>query len=180
MKKPVTKHVVNLGVTALARETGQSPASVSKKMKDGQTPDQIRAAAARKQGRAPSNRKGPGTPPTKSEYDLVMKRDERLNAMDEMKFRRAKALAERQEIDNALKRGELIPAAYVRQWGVKFITASKDELLRGPSELQDLMATETDPQKCNAIMRAWVERVVAKVQQLQHLWKAEFEAEEVA
>jgi hypothetical protein len=184
---PPPQHIVNMGVSALAREVGMTPAAISQKMKAGKTPDQIRQEAAQRQGRAPKvtskakgNSRGPGRPPLASEYDLVIKGRQRLDAIDEMKLRRAKALAERQELENAFRRGELIPASYVRQWGVRFITAAKDELLRGPSELQDLMATEADPQKCNAIMRAWVERVVAKVQELQRLWKTEFEAEEVA
>jgi hypothetical protein len=177
---PMEKHVTNVGVSALARETGQSPASVSKKLKDGQTPDQIRQAAAQKQGRAPlSKRKGPGRPPLASEYDLVIKNREKLNAMEDAKFRRAKALAERQELENMYRRGELMPVAYVRQWATRYLTDGRDTLLAGPSELADTLAAENDPLKVAAILRVWLERVMAKFQQLEKLWGAA-EDEQVA
>jgi hypothetical protein len=174
-KPPVTQHIVNVGVSALAREIGQSPATVSKKLKNGQTPEQIRQAAAQKAGRAPTNRKGMGTPPTATEYDLVVQGRERLSAMDEMKFRRAKALAERQEIENMLKRGELLPVAYVRKWATRYLTDGRDMMLAGPSELQDVLAAETDPMKVNAILRLWLERVMGKFEQLRTLWGADSE-----
>lgn len=169
-KPPETKHVVNLGVSALARETGQSPAAVSKKMKAGQTPDQIRAAAARRQGRAPNKSRGPGRPPIASEYDMVIKGRARLDDIDDAKLRRAKALADHQELENALRRGELVPVAHIRIWGSRFLTDARDTLLTGPSELQDILAAEDDPLKCAAIMRAWLERVMGKFHQLEKLW----------
>jgi hypothetical protein len=168
MKKEPARKVVNVGVNALAREVGLSSTTISKKLKAGQTPDQIRQECAQRQGR-----RGPlpNKPPMdKSEYDLVVKGRERLNAMDEMKFRRAKALAERGELENALRRGELIPVAYVRQWGSRFLTDARDTLLTGPSELQDILAAEADPLKTAAIMRAWLERVMGKFHQLERLW----------
>ena len=174
MKKqpPITKHVVNVGVAALAREIGQSAATVSKKLKNGQTPDQIRRAAAQKQGRAPTNRKGMGTPPTESEYDLVVAGRYRLDALDDAKLRRAKALAERGELENMMKRGELLPVAYVRQWATRYLTDGRDMLLTGPSELQDVLAAESDPLKVAAILRLWLERVMGKFEQLRTLWGA--------
>jgi hypothetical protein len=168
------QRVVNVGVNALAREVGLTPTTISKKLKQGQTPEQIRRDAARKQGRAPTtNRKGAGRPPeTESEYDLLMQGRARLDALDEMKFRRAKALAERQEIDNMLKRGELLPVSYVRQWATRYLTDGRDMLLVGPSELADTLAAETDPLKVAAILRAWLERVMGKFHQLEKLWGA--------
>ncbi len=177
-KKPpvVKKHIVNVGVSALARECGVTPAAISQKMKKGQTPEQIRADFARRQGRAPS---GPGRPPTSSEYELVLQGRERLDRLDEMKFRRAKALAERQEIENALRRGELMPVAYVRRWGAQFLTDGRDTLLAGPSELADTLAAETDPLKVAEILRAWLERAMGKFHQIERLWGAT-EEEQVA
>jgi DNA-binding HxlR family transcriptional regulator len=185
MKTP--KKVVNVGVNALAREVGLTPATVSKKLKQGQTAAQIRREAAQRQGRAPEGRAPEGklrasgrTPvgrPPQSEYDLVVKGRERMNALDEMKFRRAKALAERSELDNMLRRGELIPVAYVRQWASRYLTDGRDMLLTGPSELADTLAAESDPLKCAAILRAWLERVMGKFHQLEKLWGAGDEAQ---
>ena len=184
MKEPlVTKQIVNIGVCALARETRLSAAAVSQKMKAGQTPDQIRRDAARRQGRAPSdtrgpgklpsNSRGPGRPPLASEYDLVIQGRAHTNALDDVKLRRARALAERSELDNMLRRGELVPVAYIRTWGTRFLVDACDTLMTGPSELQDTLAAEADPLKCAAIMRAWVERVMAKFHQLDRLWGAD-------
>ena len=172
MKKiPAGKRVVNTGVNALAREVGLSPNTISKKMKAGQTPEQIRRDAARRQGRPPSSGQRKGKPATgPSEYELVIQGRERLNALDEMKFRRAKALAERQEIENALRRGELMPVAYVRRWGAQFLTDGRDTLLAGPSELADTLAAETDPLKVAEILRGWLERVMGKLHQAERLW----------
>jgi len=178
MKKPVTKHIVNMGVSALAREVGLSAAAVSKKMKAGQTPDQIRQDAARRQGRGPSH--GPGRPPLPSEYDLIIKGREHTNALDDAKLRRARALAERQELENMLRRGELLPVAYARQWATRFLTDGRDTLLAGPSELADTLAAETDPLKVAAILRAWLERAMAKFHQLERLWNGAADDERVA
>ena len=180
-KPPPARKVVNVGVNALAREIGVTPTTISKKLKAGQTPEQIRRDAAQKQGRPPAER-GPGRRPKgqprparpmgESDYDLVIKGRERLNAMDEMKYRRAKALAERGEIENMLRRGELLPVAYVRQWASRYLTDGRDTLLAGPSELQDILAAETDPLKVAAILRAWLERAMAKFHQLERRWGA--------
>jgi hypothetical protein len=209
-KKPVQvpKHVINVGVAALARETGLAEATVSKKMKNGQTPDQIRAAAAHRQAtlasggkvRGPVGKKmensqgkptksatptktytpGRGRPPLPSEYDMVVASRSRYEALEDAKLRRAKALAERQEIENMLRRGELMPVSYARKWGIRFLIDGRDELLKGPSELADGLAAESDPLKVAAILRGWVERAIAKFEQLEMLWKGDLENEQVA
>lgn len=179
-KRPITKHVMNVGVAALAREVGLSEAAVSRKMKAGQTPDQIRRSAAQRKGIKPPNTKGPGRAAKPSEYDLVIQSHERGDALEEAKLRRAKALAEHQEIDNMLRRGELMPVAYVRLWASRFLTDGRDELLKGPSEMQDALAAETDPLKCNAIVRAWVERIMNKFEQTDQLWKGDLDNTRVA
>lgn len=174
MKKPqLPKNVTNVGVMALARETGLSGAAVSAKMKAGQSPEQIRADAARRQGRAPTTQKpgkAPGRPPLASEYDLVVAGRQRLDELDSAKLRRAQALAERSELENALKRGELIPVAYVRTWASRILTEGRDLLLTGPSELADGLAAETDPLQTAEIVRRWLERVMGKFHGLERLW----------
>ena len=175
------KRMVNVGVAALAREVGLSQTTISKKLNAGMTPDQIRQEHIQKQPfRGTKAAKKPRKIPTPNEYDLIVKGRERINQLDDMKYRRAKALAERSELDNALRRGELIPVTYVRRWGSRFLTDARDTLMTGPSELQDALAAEADPVKCAALMRAWLERVMAKFQQVEGLWGNAAEGEQVA
>jgi len=185
-KRTVTKRTHQVGVVALARETGMPQSTVSLKMRQGYTPDQIRQMARMREGLAPkgasiSSPKPPeeqAPAPGTSEYDLVVRGQERMEAIDQAKLRRAEALAERQELENALKRGELIPVAYARKWGSRFIIDGRDELLKMPSELQDIMATESDPARCAAIMQSYLERVLAKWQRLEELWSGGVAVEE--
>ncbi|HEY2525796.1 MAG TPA: hypothetical protein VGI29_12105 [Candidatus Binataceae bacterium] len=164
------QRVMNVGVTALARETGFTPAAVSKKLKAGHTPEMIRAAGARRQGRAYSP--GPGREPkTKGEYELIQEAHARGDAMEDAKLRRAKALAERQEIENMFRRGELLPISYVRTWASRFLVDGRDELLKASSELADGLAAESDPVKVSAALRGWAERVIGKFEQLRSLWE---------
>jgi hypothetical protein len=181
MKKPPVKQVMNVGVMALARETGYSPAVVSRKMRDGQTPDQIRKSAAQRKGTPPPNSKGPGRPAsTKSEYDLILQGRERVDALEEAKLRRAQALAERQEIENLLRRGELVPVAHVRRWASRLLIEARDELLRTPSELADTLAAETDAVKVLAILRTAQERALTKLEQLDCIWQGTLDQPQVA
>jgi hypothetical protein len=145
-------------------------------MKAGMTAEQIRQEAARKKGLPPvGSSHGPGRPLLPKEYDLVVQGRERMDKLDEMKFRKAKAMAERSELDNMVRRGELIPVSYVRTWASRFLTDGRDTLLAGPSELQDALAAESDPLKVNAIMRSWLERAMAKFHKLDGLWGADAE-----
>ena len=167
---------------ALARETGLPKQTVSERMRKGQTVDQIRIYAAAL-GRSPKI-EFPYTgaapcPPESAEadgaYELIVRGRHRLEAIDDAKLRRARALAERGEIENALRRGELIPVAYVRTWASRFLTDGRDEILKAPGELADVLAAETDPLKVAAILRGWVERVMAKFHQFDRLWAADGE-----
>ncbi|MGA7235928.1 MAG: hypothetical protein WBY44_09620 [Bryobacteraceae bacterium] len=172
---PPTKRVTNVGVAALARETGLSEATISTKMKQGKSAELIRQEAARLR----SGPRGPGRPPSgkppgkSGEYELVIKGRERTDALDSAKLRRAQALAERSELDNMLRRGELVPLSYIRTWGSRFLVDARDDLMKAPSELADPLAAESDPLKTAAILRAWVERAMAKFHQLERLWGAD-------
>jgi hypothetical protein len=181
-KKPVAQHrIMNVGVAALAREIGVSEATVSKKMKAGKTADQIRSEAAQRKGIAPPNTKGPGRAPAKkSEYEMIIKSRSRYDDMEEAKLRRQKALADRQEIENMLRRGELLPVSYVRKWASRLLVEAKDELLRTPSELADTLAAETDAVQVATILRTAQERALAKLEQLKKIWQGDLDAEQVA
>jgi hypothetical protein len=161
-----------LGVSALARETGLAKSTVSSMMRRGVSVEKIRAEAAIRRGDLkPADKKKAAPEPEEGEYELLLQRRDRVDALEEMKFRRAKALAERQEIENMLRRGELLPTAYARKWGLRFLIDGRDELLKGPSELADGLAAESDPLKVAAILRAWLERAMDKFEQLRMLWE---------
>jgi len=184
---PASKRI-NVGVAALARETGLAEATISKKLKRGMTPEAIRAAAAKRNAQMPVKSKPPvkahtpgrGRPPVPTEYDAVVEARARYDEMEGWKLRRARAMAEHQEIENMLRRGELMPVAYARKWGLRFLMDGRDELLKGPSELADQLAAEGDPLKVAATLRAWVERAMAKFEQLEMLWTSGEESKQVA
>jgi hypothetical protein len=79
-------------------------------------------------------------------------------------------LAELRRIEVMKARRELMPVAYMKLWGTNFLTEAKDLWLRGPSELRDALAAESDPAKCEAIVRGFCERVVERLSQLERLW----------
>ena len=177
MRGQPKKAMIVLGVNSLARETGLPRQTVSERMRKGQTADQIRSYAALRQGLSPQARSGhrsnsriPTSTKAQSEYERILRGRERMDALNEWKLRRAKALAEHQEIENMLRRGELIPVTYVRQWASRFLIDGRDELLKGPSELADALAVEDDPLKVQATIRAWLERAMTKWHQLERLW----------
>src|SRR5215472_13870185 len=126
---PPGKRILNVGVAALARELGLSEAVVSRKMSAGKSADEIRAEHARRHG---GGRKPPGRPPLPNEYEEVIRTREFYNELEEMKLRRAKALAIKQEMDNLVKSGDLLPISYVRKYGIQFLTEGRDELAKGP------------------------------------------------
>jgi hypothetical protein len=139
-------------------------------MRRGQTADDIRAYAAIRESRLPplsSPRATPGVKPREAAkaqngYEVILRGRERVEQTTDARWRRLKALAEAVEIENEALRKELIPTEYVRRWASRFLVGARDHLLRGPSELQDALAAESDPLKCAAILRAWVERVLVK------------------
>jgi hypothetical protein len=80
--------------------------------------------------------------------------------------------AELKRIEVMEKRRLLVPLVYMRMWGVKFLIAAKDELLRGPGELQDALAAESDPRECRRIVERWVTRTLTKFYECERLWTA--------
>jgi hypothetical protein len=79
-------------------------------------------------------------------------------------------LAELRKIEVMKARRELVPVSYMKLWGTRFLVAAHDELLRGPGELADALAAESDPVECAKIVRAWVERVLQKLCECEKLW----------
>jgi hypothetical protein len=66
--------------------------------------------------------------------------------------------------------GELVPIDYVRHWGLRFLHEARDLWLRGPGELRDQLAAESDPLKCEKIVETFCTRVVDTLYQLEKLW----------
>ena len=78
--------------------------------------------------------------------------------------------AELRKIEVMRQRRELMPVVYFRYWATKFLAEAKDLWLRGPSELRDQLASETDPICCEALVRGFVEQVVGRLYQCERLW----------
>jgi hypothetical protein len=246
----VTK-TISVGGTALARETGLSTGTVSKHLRMGKSPDQIRKLAAARQaflastgvpptgphrsaytleGLKRTGQPGPTQPPAPAvpvqsssssyvpprrvpvqagefkggrtgvigsptppvpapsstslpevtvpvpvirpgyTYEDAVAEHQAAEDLVGAKLRRAVADADAQELANAQKRGELVPVAYIQTWGTRFLTQAKEELLKGPGELQDHLAGESNPGVCNGLVRGWVERVLEKMYRLEGLW----------
>jgi hypothetical protein len=169
--------VVMVGVNALARETSLPRQTVSRKLRAGATANDVRRYAAQRNGMPPAS--GGGRPPGEqhkqtvarhSGYEVLERGRAKLEALEDAKLRRALALAERQEIENTLRRAELVPTVYVRRWASRLVTAARDELLRLPSELAAEIAAESDPARVATILRAAAERTIGKLYTCDALW----------
>jgi len=102
--------------------------------------------------------------------DAIADRDQ-AEQLNSARLRRAIALADEKELQNARARGELVPLEHMRVWGTRFLTQAKEMLLKGPGELQDHLAGESNPGACNALVRGWVERVLGELYNLEGLWQ---------
>jgi hypothetical protein len=172
----------NVGVAALARELKIPQPTVTQMLQRGKTVEDIRAYAAIRHGSPVPDKPSPAAPPlTKKEYDLIVEARERVDELEAAKLRRAKALAEHQEIENMVRRGELMPVSYVRRWALRFLIDGRDEMLRLPSELADPLAAESDPVRVRAILEVAMERVMGRFEQLNRIWEGDdLEAQKVA
>ena len=173
------KRMVTLGVNSLARETGLPRQTVSDRMRKGATASEIRLYAAMRERRTPERtlgavakrREAPKSRESRIKFGATLMMGDRLEAIEDFKLRRAQALAEKLEMENQQLRSQLVPRVYLREWGAQFLAEARNELSKGPSELCEQMAMETDPMKCANIIGLWTERVIAKFHSLDHLWR---------
>ena len=86
--------------------------------------------------------------------------------------RRVIALADAQEIANAIKRGEWVELKRVQMWGEGVVKNTIGLVMRVPGQLRDPIAAETDPVKCDEMMAGELKRVVEEIQKMEELWKA--------
>jgi hypothetical protein len=105
-------------------------------------------------------------------HDAILRGREMLEAIQDAKLRRARALAIKAELEIERLRSELIPRVYVREWSTRFLAYSRGLLLKGPSELGDALASESDPARVSGILRDWVDRTLAEFYQSDELWGA--------
>ena len=86
--------------------------------------------------------------------------------------RRVIALANAQEIANAIKQGEWVELKRVRTWGEGVVKNTIGLVMRVPGQLRDPIAAETDPVKCDEMIAGELKRVVEEIQKMEELWKA--------
>ena len=146
----------------IARMAGVSMSLVYRKLQEGRTPAEIVTAAQQRREQFVLR-------------DLPTTQVNGHAANGVLSFAAAQAakenwLAELRKLEVMRERGELIPTAYVRIWGTRFLMAAKDEMQKAPGELQDVLAAESDPVKCRALLEKWVERVLTKFYELERLW----------
>jgi hypothetical protein len=170
--------MVTLGVNALARETGLPRQTVSDRMRRGATASEIRRYAAMRKCRSPEctpaavsiSYKAPKFRESRSGFDATLEARDRLEAIDDARLRRTRALAEKLEFENQQLRCQLIPRVYLEEWTKRFLGYAREVLLKGPSELSKVLATEADPLKCNEILSSWVRQTMAKLAETDEVW----------
>jgi hypothetical protein len=155
---------------------------VSAQLARGRSFDDIRRYAAVKRGEVDPGAKMPADaptvymPPNQSEVDQIVEARSQAMELEDAKLRRVRAMAEGSEIENMVRRGELLPVHYVEKWLTRYLIDARDELLRLPSELGDAVAGENDPVKARAILAAGVDRVIKKFDMVRNLWQNDAEA----
>jgi hypothetical protein len=179
----------NVGVNALARELDLPQTTVSQLMSKGKTRDEIRAYAALRHGKPIPPKESdelkqpdppkpsPAEEQQKSEYDLIIEMRGMARELEEVKLRRAKALAEKDELRNRVEKGELLPKNYVKQYCLRFLYDTKFQIDVMPSEFADVLAAEPDPRKTEAILQTMMDRLRHQLEEMYKFWYAETEVE---
>jgi hypothetical protein len=153
----------DLKKSEIAKLAGVTPQRVSQKLRQGKSVNQIlKEAETRRQKQM--LRQFPWVPVDSDEDVASSVTFARAQAAKEQ------ALSELRRIEVLEKKGELIPVAYVRHWGLNFLIQGRQILEWGPTEMRDELAAETDPVKCEAIVRRRDERVLDAFHRLEVLW----------
>ena len=142
---------------------------VNRKLAQGKTPRQI-IAEAEQQAQAAAQKH-----PTVLVTDVVNGHANGHAANGQWSYAAAQAakegaLCELRQLELMEKRRELIPVSYVRVWASRFLVEGRDILLNGLGELQDRLASESDPVKIGEILRFWVDQAMARFLQTESLW----------
>ena len=134
------------GCIALALEIGQSVTTVSRKMRQGKTPDQIRLEAqvwnAKQAAHQDDGEPGDG------------------ETFVAAQLRKEIATADLNELKVAKGRGEVVDIAEINAYVSGMIIRSRDILLRIGPELRDRLAAESDPIRIQALIDGEVYRAL--------------------
>lgn len=136
----------NKGVNELARECSLSITTVSRKLRQGKTPDQIRQEA--KDWHAKERKQK--TPLESESFTAAQTRKER-------------ALADLRELELSTKRGELAPIGEINAWISGMILRARDILTRIAPELRDRLAKEIDPIRVQELIEAEITRALTQL-----------------
>ena len=177
--------MTNTGVAALARELGVAPGTITHHMKRGLTADQIRQTVGRvehlKRGsQAAALKTGkPRALPAASivqttviddgedEVDAVGSAGVEAESTTNAVRRKEIALANKQELEVAQRRGDLVPRVMVRAWISGMINRAKTELMRIGPELQDTLAVTKDAGKCGLLIEGRVRQALEALAQFE-------------
>jgi hypothetical protein len=168
------KHKLPTGVTAevIAKIADVSIQLVYRKLARGKSASEIIIEAGRWRDK---QQMASGDYPVVPYNDVISTNGHSANGYGNLSFAAAQtakenALAELRQLEVLEKKGELIPVAYVRHWGLNFLIQGRQILEWGPTEMRDELAAETDPVKCEAIVRRRDERVLDEFYRLEVLW----------
>jgi len=187
--KPVIRKFYR-GAKDLARETGFSPQLVSQKFHQGWSPEQIRQYAVQ-QGRMSKEAYEASKKAAKKEQreePKPSKKDEKQEADPEIaaavaaheeskglaaaKRRREVAQAEKIEMENAVRRGDLVPTGQIVPSLMRCHAAFRDALLAIPGELADRLAMETDPAVVRKLLDDRHRQALRHFETLRDIWEA--------
>jgi phage terminase Nu1 subunit (DNA packaging protein) len=82
-------------------------------------------------------------------------------------------LADKEELANAQKRGELVSLERIRNFCTGIVRETIERITQVPGNIQDRVASESDPNRCGAAMREELQRVVDKIREMEELWKTQ-------
>jgi hypothetical protein len=173
----MSKKKLPAGVSAevIARIANVSVQLVYKKLSRGKSPVEIIIEAARWHEMQVASKVGIPVVPFDGTAGVNGTDTHVLNGYGNLSFAAAQtakenALAELRQLEVLEKKGELIPKNYVRHWGLNFLIQGRQILEWGPTEMRDELAAESDPVKCEAIVRRRDERVLDAFYRLEVLW----------
>jgi hypothetical protein len=149
-------------VAQIAKTAGLSISRVYRKLAEGRTPAQI-IAAAQLRAEQMALKQFPPAPVVTNGHAGVLT----FAAAQTEKETWAARLKEGEFLE---RKGELVPVVQVRLFCSKLLVAARDEFLRTPSELADVLAGESNPHEVERILRTALERSIQKLVEMDALW----------
>ncbi|MGC4052925.1 MAG: hypothetical protein QM757_26655 [Paludibaculum sp.] len=160
---------VNTGVRALAQQAGCSPALVSRKLRDGKTPDQIIAEAAEYRERlATRNQNNGELPPAADVAALRGELGGKGESGEPEKYsdavrRKEIALADLRELELAEKRGELVSATDAALRIAEICQMVRDAMVSIPTKIAPRLASMSSEREITAELRQVIRQELARI-----------------